>query len=191
MTDERYPTEHLDPEDEDDGTMPENVAELEKSVIGHRIVSAERGEVTTKEHGWEESDPGLILTLDNGTRVSLHDTYACCAYTSLQGFFAHPEMVDHVILGVGTTGGYTKWHIYADFGDVMKLDVGWSCGNPFYYAYGFDIAVEEVVPPSETPKACPTCGGSGNPLPGAADPNMIGWTKCGTCRGSGIDGGTT
>lgn len=23
----------------------------------------------------------------------------------------------------------------------MELEVGWSCGNPFYYAYGFDIQV--------------------------------------------------
>jgi hypothetical protein len=55
-------------------------------------------------------------------------------------------MVEHAILGVGTTEGYTKWHIYADFGDVMQLDVGWSCGNPFYYGYGFDIAVEPRPP---------------------------------------------
>ena len=50
--------------------------------------------------------------------------------------------MDHVILGVGTTDGYTTWHIYADFGDVMRLKVGWSCGNPFYYGYGFTIRVE-------------------------------------------------
>lgn len=44
----------------------------------------------------------------------------------------------------GTTDGYTTWHIYADFGDVMRLKVDWSPGNPFYYGYGFDIAVEPV-----------------------------------------------
>jgi hypothetical protein len=26
----------------------------------------------------------------------------------------------------------------------MGLKVGWSCGNPFYYGYGFDIAVEPM-----------------------------------------------
>lgn len=26
-------------------------------------------------------------------------------------------------------------------GDVMELEVGWSCGNPFYYGYGFSINV--------------------------------------------------
>lgn len=65
----RYPVEALDHKDEDDGTMPANVAELEQV-------------------------------------------------------------------------GFTKWHIYADMGDVMELDVEWSCGNPFYYGYGFDIVVE-------------------------------------------------
>ena len=131
MSDSRYPTETLDPED-DDGTMPENVAELEKAVVGHRIVDAERegGEFT--------------LTLDTGARVKLRSTSDCCAYTDLEGFLLHPDRIDHAIMGVGTTEGYTKWHIYADFGDVVEMDVGWSCGNPFYYGYGFDIAVEDV-----------------------------------------------
>jgi hypothetical protein len=56
----------------------------------------------------------------------------------------HPERVDHIITGVGTTGGYTTWHIYADMGDVLELSVGWSSGNPFYYGYGFDISVVEA-----------------------------------------------
>lgn len=134
----RYPTETLDNDYDDDGTMPANVAELERAVIGRRIVSAER------ENGT------FTLTLDDGTQVRLASTSDCCAYTDLEGFFAHPEMVEHAILGVGTTEGYTKWHIYADFGDVMQLRVAWSCGNPFYYAYGFDIAVEPVETAHET-----------------------------------------
>lgn len=52
------------------------------------------------------------------------------------------EQALRLVAKVGTTEGYTKWHIYADFGDVLELDVSWSCGNPFYYAYGFDIAVK-------------------------------------------------
>ena len=135
----RYPTEHLDPED-DCGTMPENVAALGEAVIGHRIVSAEQG----PPNGWGREGK-LTLTLDNGKRVILRDTDDCCAYTALEKFMLDPSSVDHIILGVGTTDSYQKWHIYADFGDVMELQVGWSCGNPFYYGYGFDITVEDVA----------------------------------------------
>lgn len=138
-----YPVETLD-EDDDDGTMPANVATLGEAVIGRRIVSAEKTEV---EGRWYGEATALVLTLDNGQRVALADTYDCCAYTALEEFLLHPESVDHMILGVGTTDGYTTWHIFADFGDVMKLKVGWSCGNPFYYGYGFDIRVVDA--PSE------------------------------------------
>jgi hypothetical protein len=130
----RYPVETLDPDD-DDGTMPANVAQLEEAVVGHRIVKAEK----------EGGTFTFTLTLDDGRRVTLRDSSDCCAFTGLEGFLAAPDMVDHVILGVGTTGGYTKWHIYADLKDALQLDVAWSCGNPFYYGYGFDIAVEPAV----------------------------------------------
>lgn len=137
---ERYPTEVLHP-DEDDGTMPANVAELSEAVVGRRIVSATRESVTDK---WGYSEPALVITLDDGRKVLLADTSDCCAYTELQEFLLHPEAVDHAIMGVGTTGEYTTWHIYADFGDVLKLTVGWSAGNPFYYGFGFHIRVEAV-----------------------------------------------
>lgn len=135
-----YPPEVLDA-DEDDGTMPGNVAELAEHVIGHRIIAAEQGEVPLKYYG---TSTGLILTLDDGTRVTLANTDDCCAYTYLESFLLDPAAVDHIITGVGTTDGYTIWHIYADWGDILKLQVGWSCGNPFYYGYGFDIAVQAV-----------------------------------------------
>ena len=138
-----YPTESLDPDD-DDGTMPENVEVLEQAVIGRRIVSAERQEVEGRYWG---RSTATVITLDDGRRVALVDTDDCCAFTELESFLLHPEAVRHAILGVGTTDGYTTWHIYADFGDVMTLKVGWSCGNPFYYGYGFDIRVEDL--PSE------------------------------------------
>lgn len=121
--------------------MPENVETLGDHVIGHKIVSAEKLPAPKRGYGYH-SDTDLVLTLDNGDRVRIVDTDDCCAYTELKSFLFHPEKVDHVITGVGTTEGYTKWHIYADFGDVLELSVGWSCGNPFYYAYGFDILVE-------------------------------------------------
>jgi hypothetical protein len=136
----RYPEETLDP-DYDDGTMPSNVARLEEAVVGHRIVSATRD---TVPGAWYGEQMGLVLTLDDGTKVMLANTSDCCAYTELESFFLNPETVDHVITGVGTTDGYTTWHIYADFGDIMELKVGWSCGNPFYYGYGFHIVVEPV-----------------------------------------------
>lgn len=136
-----YPVETLDPDD-DNGTMPENVEELASAVVGHRIVKAEQTE-SVKRKFWGSS-PGLILTLDTGAQVKLVDTDDCCAYTALQSFLLHPERVDHVITGVGTTDGFTKWHVFADMGDVLELTVGWSAGNPFYYGYGFEIAVEDA-----------------------------------------------
>lgn len=126
----RYPEEVLGPED-DDGTMPNNVADLEAIVVGERIVSVETEGSTT------------LLTLSSGKVVKLVDTDDCCAYTDMQEFLLEPGAVDHAILGVGTTENYTVWHIYADYGDVLTLQVGWSPGNPFYYGYGFDIVVVE------------------------------------------------
>lgn len=138
-----YETEVLDPDD-DDGTMPDNVDTLRDAVVGHKIVSAEHRTVTS-QYGYREED-GFVITLDDGTEVQLANTGDCCAYTDLESFLLHPDKVDHVIMGVGTTGSYTTWHIYADYGDVLELTVGWSCGNPFYYGYGFDI---NVVPVSQ------------------------------------------
>ncbi len=137
-----YEKEELntDWEDEDDGTMPENVADLEAAVVGHKIVSAGYEEVP---HAWYSgrTEQGFVITLDNGTRVQLRDTSDCCAFTELEKFLLHVDRIDHIITGVGTTDGFQTWHIYADFGDVLELKVGWSCGNPFYYGYGFDIHV--------------------------------------------------
>lgn len=138
MSDERYPEEILSGDD-DDGTMPGNVAELEESVVGHKIVSVERGDIPERFY----NSTGLILTLDDGRTVSLANTDDCCAYTELDSFLLHPELIDHVITGVGTTDGFSTWHIYADMGDVLELNVGWSCGNPFYYGYGFHITVTD------------------------------------------------
>lgn len=137
-----YPEETLDPHYDDDGTMPDNVEKLADAVVGHKIVSVER--VTEVEDDyWKMA--GIVITLDDGTKVKMYDTNDCCAYTELESFLLNADKIDHMILGVGTTDGYTTWHIYADFGDVMEMRVGWSCGNPFYYGYGFDI---RVVPAS-------------------------------------------
>lgn len=143
MSEERYPAETLG-EDEDDGTMPANVASLADEVVGHRIVSVAEG-VKLPERRWG-MDTGTEIRLDNGKRVFLVDSWDCCACTALRKFLLHVDRVDHIITGVGTTDGFTKWHIYADMGDVLELTVDWSPGNPYYYGYGFDIVVHE---PSE------------------------------------------
>lgn len=139
-TEPRYPLETLGGDD-DDGTMPENVSALREAVVGRRIVSAE----TRTIKGRWYTQKAFVLTLDNAQEVQLINSDDCCAYTELEEFWQNPELIEHVITGVGTTDGYETWHIYADLGDVMRLKVGWSPGNPFYYGYGFDIRVEPVT----------------------------------------------
>lgn len=136
-----YELEHLKDTD-DDGTMTDNVKTLADAVVGHRIVSAVQAQVPNRS--WGGTCEALVITLDNGKRVELIDSDDCCAYTQLEKFLLHPERVDHIILGVGTTDGYETWHVYADMGDVLELSVGWSAGNPFYYGYGFHIQVKDA-----------------------------------------------
>lgn len=140
---DRYPEEELNTswKDEDNGTMPANVDTLRQAVVGHKIVDAGYRDVQSK-NPWYRGR-AFVITLDNGTQVRLFDDSDCCAYTELQEFLLHPGKVNHVIIGVGTTEKYTRWHIYAHYGDVLELTVGWSPGNPFYYGYGFHI---DVVP---------------------------------------------
>lgn len=145
MSNDRYPLEVLD-EDYDDGTMPDNVDKLADEVVGHRIVSAEK--VMIPKYSWsgggEYETEGFEITLDNGKKVRLRNTDDCCAYTDLEAFLLHPNSVDHIIMGVGTTDSYNTWHIFADWGDILKLSVGWSAGNVGYYGYGFDIQVVDI-----------------------------------------------
>jgi hypothetical protein len=138
-----YEVETLD-EYDDDGTMPQNVETLSEAVVGHRIVSVEKDVQIPEGTESYHATSGTALTLDTGKRVFLVDTSDCCAFTELDAFLMYPERVDHMITGVATTGGFTRWHIYADMGDVLELSVSWSCGNPFYYAYGFEILVVDA-----------------------------------------------
>jgi hypothetical protein len=136
-----YPMEQLGADD-DDGTMPGTLHTLKESVVGRRIASVEQGvEVPDRYYG---TTTGTVITLDDGRKVQLADTSDCCAYTELKSFLLNADRIDHVITGVGTTDGYSTWHVYADMGDVLELSVGWSCGNPFYYAYGFHITVHDT-----------------------------------------------
>lgn len=142
MTFDGYAVEELDGDD-DDGTMVDNVEALRDLVVGHKIVSADMH--PHQRYSWRDTEyPEFALTLDNGKRVFLVGTSDCCAYTDLENFLLNVDKVDHIITGVGTTEGYTKWHIFCDFGDVLELTVGWSCGNPFYYGYGFEIIVKDA-----------------------------------------------
>lgn len=141
MSDAFTPTEILSDND-DDGTIVENVRDLAEQVVGHRIVKVAQEKWTPYPWRRYESER-LRITLDNGVEVTLSDTDDCCAYTALESFIYNADKVDHVITGVRTEGGYTKWSIFADAGDVLALTVGWSCGNPFYYGYGFNITVDD------------------------------------------------
>ncbi len=135
-----YPEEILD-EYEDDGTMVNSKNLLAEAVVGHKIVSVDRvADTDPYSYGRDKT----VITLDNGKRVELSGSGDCCASTELRSFLLNPELVDHVILGVGTTDGYNTWHIYADMGDVLKLTVDWTCGNPFWYSYGFNIQVKDI-----------------------------------------------
>lgn len=140
-TDSPYPIEGWG-RNEDDGVMLENMRALQQEVVGERIVKAEIVG-PADDAPWYKKQKRFEITLSSGKKVFLRDTNDCCAFTELHAFLLHPESVNHVIMGVGTTEGYTKWHIFADFGDIMALTVDWSCGNPFYYVYGFEIKVEE------------------------------------------------
>lgn len=135
-----YAKEELHPDD-DDGTMVENVDCLANQVVGHKIVSAER--VKEGRQHWYDAEE-FVITLDTGKKVKLSGGSDCCAFTDLEDFLLHADKIDHVITGIGTTDGYQTWHIFCDLGDVLELQVGWSCGNPFYYGYGFSITVEDV-----------------------------------------------
>lgn len=132
----------------DDGTMPNSRDSLAEAVVGHRIVKAERRDVRDKSYSWASEEPALVLTLDTGKEVVLREEGDCCAFTSVESFLLNPEGIEHVITGVGTTEGFCRWHIYAAGlpQDVLTATVGWSCGNPFYYGYGFSIEVRDAEP---------------------------------------------
>lgn len=149
MNKRTYPIETLS-KDDDDGIMPDNVADLASLVIGKRIVSAEVRKWEARKDPdswhWRFNGKSLVLTLDDGTAFAIENTDDCCAYTELKAFIYHPDKVNNVITAVETEDGYTKWHVLADGADVLALTVDWSCGNPFYYGYGFDFRVVEVSP---------------------------------------------
>jgi len=128
---------------EDDGTMPESLDALGQAVIGHKIVDVRKGRFKP-EGSWSARD-GLALLLDNGHIVWMAEEGDCCAFTEVdeKSIIKHLDQIDHVITGVGTTGAFTQWHIYADLGDILEFKVDWSPGNAFYYGYGFAVQIFE------------------------------------------------
>lgn len=129
---------------EDDGTMVDSLERVSAAVVGHRIISVDKESVTYQPYEgstYTRTDTALVLTLDNGTKAAVIGVSDCCAYTDVESFLLHADTIDHVITGVGTTDLFTTWHFYADAGDVLEVKVGWSCGNPFYYGYGFNVVV--------------------------------------------------
>lgn len=117
--------------------MQANVDELAEAVVGHRIVKVEPH--TAGPEYFDRS--GTAIFLDNGKKVLLRDTDDCCAYTELSDFLLYPDRVDHMITGITTGDDFSTWHIYADMGDVLALDVSWSPGNIGWYGFGFNIEV--------------------------------------------------
>lgn len=122
--------------------MSGNVDTLAESVVGHKIVKAgwvERKLETGRYYYYGSNQ--FEIELDDGTKVYLANTDDCCAYTDLNNFLLNADLVDHVIMGVDATDNFSTWHIYADMGDVLALDVSWSSGNTGYYGFGFHIDV--------------------------------------------------
>lgn len=123
-------------QDTECGYMDASRDELAEAVVGHRIKNA-----YLQQEGYYRQ---FVLELDNGRKVILQNTDDCCAYTELDSFLINVRTVDHIITGVGTTDGFETWHIYADMGDVLQLNVSWSAGNPCYYGYGFNVIVRDL-----------------------------------------------
>lgn len=115
--------------DYESGVMREGVTALGEAVIGRRIVNAE------KRGYWD-----AVLTLDDGTEVTVHGDSDCCAYTQVESLKFLAD-VDNVITRVEVDEEFETWHVYAESVPVVTLDVAWSPGNPYYYGFGFEIRV--------------------------------------------------
>ena len=140
-----------DGNDDDDGTMTESAKMLQSAIVGRRIISAEKRHISGK-YSWDSGEY-LVLGLDNQTEVILREEGDCCAFTQVDFF----KLIDteHVITSVGTSDGFQKWYIYAENNPVLEMGVDWSCGNPFYYGYGFSIQVVPLTIVVDAPESKP------------------------------------
>lgn len=134
---------------EDNGTMVDGVQNLRNAVVGHRIVKVEKNAKIPKipktgsYYSWQDI-ADVVLTLDNGKRVALIGESDCCAHGEISDIVEKLPLIDHIITDVGTSELYNKWHILANMEEVMELDVSWSPGNAFYYAYGIRVEVFDL-----------------------------------------------
>lgn len=128
----------------DDGTMLKSFESLKEAIVGHRIVKVDRSPTPVKdeEFWWRDSVPAVGLLLDDGSTVKLVEEGDCCAYTELKDIIEHLPTIEHIITDVVHDGDFESWYILADGQQVLELSVAWSCGNPFYYPYGFWVHVE-------------------------------------------------
>ena len=129
-------------DERDDGTMASSIGGLKDALVGHRIVKMERDvPVGSSTNWWDRGKSAIQFTLDDGSVVSMVPQDDCCAYTELTRVIDGIAGLDHIITDVKHDGEYEQWYILADASPVLTLGVEWSCGNPFYYAYGFNIRV--------------------------------------------------
>lgn len=119
-----------------DEYMQESAEDLQRELVGHRIVKAEK--VSRGDYYGER----LQLTLDDGTKVNVSGHGDCCAYAELDGFLLYSEATEMVITNVSTEDHYQKWFVLASGIPVLDMEVSWSEGSG-YYSYGFSIKVEK------------------------------------------------
>ena len=127
---------------EAEGPLSDNLDGLKEALVGRKVVAV--SENNAREDWDYYRGDNTVLMLDNGTKVTISDTHDCCAYTTVESVVQHLPELDHIITGVQADDGHNTFHILADLGEVLELQVDWSPGNPFYYGYGLHIEVESV-----------------------------------------------
>ena len=130
--------EGYDPEYEAE-VMGDNAKLLESEVVGHRIIDVREDKYNG---GYPVTGSGVTLVLDNGNEIEILATNDCCAYTDVRDF-KFLAKTDNVVTRVETQDNFEQWYIYAAEVPVVSLGVDWSPGNPYYYGFGFNIAVKK------------------------------------------------
>ena len=99
---------------------------LAKTIVGHRVVSAEND----------------VITLDNGVTVTLTGSSDCCAWGDISVLAETLANTEHVITAVAESGGdeSATWFILADTHQVLRLSGEWEPSNGYYF-YGFYVEV--------------------------------------------------
>lgn len=138
----------------DDGQQASIKDNLEAALVGRKVVDmlprkTELFALTDLEEAAEALNRTipkgqLILVLDNGTLVRIEEQSDCCAWTSIDEVKRNLHLVDNVITSVNMSEDLCEFYILTDFGQAMHLSTSFSCGNPFYYAYGLTIEVLSV-----------------------------------------------